>query len=152
MHVEIVGAYWIRVDDATRRDALELKYPSVARVADRATPGVQHVNAETSAIALVEVLIRNAAALDVGLFGQSSHNELQPTDQVAYDEVYLSADGKEPIGSVEANSRSEYRIAFFLHFYDPSVPLLYPTGRTAAPMPQPLPERLSRLIHYTPVD
>jgi hypothetical protein len=74
------------------------------------------------------------------------------SDQVAYDEIYLSSDGRSMVSFTKPNNPHDFRVYFFLHFYDKDKPLLSSYGAVDVPEIQPLPEYLKSLHPFTPVD
>jgi hypothetical protein len=69
-------------------------------------------------------------------------------------EGYFSPDGQEriPAESFDVPKVESLRIAFFLHFWNPTAPLRTSYGELLCPQPEPMPERLARLIPFEPVD
>jgi hypothetical protein len=106
------------------------------------------------AIALVEVVISGAdASFDVGQFRQPMAMAPAETSQVAYDEGLLSSDGHSVIRRQQgcADGLTEGRICFFLHHYDPMRPILWTYGEFTYPPPQPIIERLARMLPNQPI-
>lgn len=129
--------------------------PSVEIVGVHPIQGAQgYFGQELGLVVLVEAWIRDRDdRLKFGGFGQSEGVTLGPQDQVAYDEVFLSDDGSAVAAhDLRPLDASDLRVAFFLHFYEASRPILTSYGPVHAPDPTPLPERLSKLITYEPVD
>jgi hypothetical protein len=128
--------------------AMQLKHPDLDLHADQRCQAEEDVREELSNVVLFDVLVSGRdARFDVGDFGQDE------SDQVAYDEHFLSEDGSEVVeeDSVVPSGKS-LRVAFFLHFVDPSKPLNTNYGQVAIPPIQPMPARLRNLVPYEPVD
>lgn len=105
-------------------------------------------------LALIEVVVSGAdERFDVGDFTQEMELADEETWQVAYEEAFLSPDGKSlvrrDIGCADAVSGG--RICFYFHFYDPLRPMLWTYGEFACPAPTPLPDHLAKLVPYPPI-
>ena len=74
--------------------------------------------------------------------------------QVPWDEGLLSPDGEQlvarSIGCVKGPG--PLRFAFYIHYWDEEFPLDWTYGEVLCPAPQPMPERLKRLMPYRPCD
>ena len=152
--VEIIGVYPLQVTPELIEEAFDLKYGGIELDSAARREAERAVREELSSVVLVEVSIKGCTDhLDVGHFGQSDRATLGPNDQVAYDEVFLSEDGREIIGHEfsEIESRN-VRLAFFLHYFDAGKPILTSFGPVNPPKPSPMPQRLANLIKYEPVD
>jgi hypothetical protein len=74
---------------------------------------------------------------------------------VAWAEAFLTINGEELImverwGDV---SKSEsFRVAFFIHYYDPNQPIYRSYGEILCPLPDEMPERLKMLVPYELLD
>ena len=69
---------------------------------------------------------------------------------------YLSEDGTAVVWDEDSwpsgpAPEGEVRLAFFLHYFDPSKPLKTSYGEVAVPPPVEMPERLRGLFRYEPV-
>ncbi len=71
--------------------------------------------------------------------------------QAAYDEAFLSPEGKSVLSRWRMPEDSTLRLAFFLHFFDAGKPLLTSYGELPVPPLQQMPERLHSLVPYEPV-
>ena len=146
--IEVLGAHRLRVTDELVRDEAECRYGE-PRAEDEA-----EVRRELSAVVLVEVLVHHPdSTFDVGDFTQPEEGTEPAGWQVAWNEVYLSADGA---SVVEAPARGTFpatlRIAFFMHCWQADVPLQSSYGVLTCPATEEMPERLDRLIPYMGVD
>jgi len=106
--------------------------------------------------ALVEALVESPDnQFDAGDFMQADPSTVRDNWQVAWMETYLSADGETCV-SLERSHRhpneQSFRVAFFIHEWKPGLPLLSSYGPLACPDPAPMPERLRRLVPYSPPD
>lgn len=107
----------------------------------------KHLREELSSIVLVEVLVKNHDEnLNLIDFNQPG------TDQVVYDEGFLTLDGTELISRYKKPDDVDLRIAFFLHFFDPRKPINTSYGELNIEKVEKMPERLSSLFPYRPVD
>ena len=74
--------------------------------------------------------------------------------QAAWDEGLLSSDGEtllaRKINCVKGTG--PLRLAFYMHYWDAQLPLKWKYGEVPCPRPQPMPERLKRLMPYRPCD
>ena len=82
--------------------------------------------------------------------GQQYQNSLQ----CMYDEAVLSPDGESLIRrDIQClKATGPLRIAFYLHFYDPRRPIEWSQGKAECPPIEPIPDRLKRLVPYSPTD
>jgi hypothetical protein len=103
--------------------------------------------AELSSVAAFDVLVTNAdESFDAGNFTQPD------SDQVAYDEVYLSADGRSVESDSQPKDPTNFRMYFFLHFVDNQKPLLSSYGEHKIPKLKAMPDYLRSVHPFTPVD
>lgn len=145
-NIRILGAYKIDPTEELFRQAMDLKYGGVALTPDQREQVERHVRDELSSAILFEVLVENPNyRFDVGDFSQPG------SDQVAYDEAYLSLDGELVVSRLRAPDSELLRIAFYLHFVDPGMPLLTSYGELPVPELQKMSDRLWSLIPYEPV-
>jgi hypothetical protein len=152
-HVEIIGVHPIQVTDELVREASELKY-GYLEDPDERRDALQLAREEVESVVLIEALVKDRdERFDLAHFGQSQGDELGPNDQVAYDEIFLSDDGTSVIARDERDVRArDLRIAFFLHFYQDTRPLLTSYGPIQLPSKTPMPVRLSAITQYEPID
>ena len=74
--------------------------------------------------------------------------------QTAYDEKYLNSEGNEIIGDdfEKPNGLTRFRLVFFFHYLDFNKPLISQYGLIKLKNVTELPERLSKIIEYEPID
>ena len=116
--------------------------------------GVYEV-AEMPDVHLIELLIRKPPnEVDATSFTQKVDLLPESSWQAAYDIHYLNEDGTEIIGRFWSDGipGTETRIAFFMYFVDVSKPLLSQFGEIMLHEPTSMPERLSKIIKFEPVD
>jgi hypothetical protein len=58
--------------------------------------------------------------------------------------------GRRRINCVRGSGR--LRFAFFMHYWNPELPLRWTYGEVVCPVPQPMPARLEILMPYRPCD
>jgi hypothetical protein len=146
--IRILGVYRVPFTKDLLKNACELKYGDDIPKADK--PKIEELlREELSNIVLIELMIENVETTpDLTSFHQTG------SDQAAYDEHYFSEDGEEVIGDFccEPPKTDHYRVGFFLHFYDASKPLETSWGPINLPEMVELPNRLAKLMPYSPVD
>jgi len=110
----------------------------------------------TSDVHLLELYINNLPTdVDVSFFTQKDDKLSKDSWQTAYDEHFLNEDGTQVIGTfIEQDSLigDKTRIAFFMYFIDFRKPLLSQYGEIWLPQPSLMPERLSKIIPFEPVE
>jgi hypothetical protein len=144
--IEILGAYKLSFTDEQIKQFIEDGWGDTLNVTEKQEM-LTLKRQELASVAAFDVLVKDASLkFDAGDFTQPG------SDQVAYDEVYLSLDGY----SIESNSKPKdltgFRIYFFLHFVDRHKPLLSSYGEFIIPELKPLPDYLKRIHPFTPVD
>jgi hypothetical protein len=117
--------------------------------------GVYKING-TSDVHLIELIINTSPTdVDVSSFTQKDDKLSKDSWQTAYDEHFLNEDGSQVIGTfIEQDSLigDKTRVAFYMYFIDFRKPLLSQYGEIWLPQPSPMPERLSKIIPFEPVD
>jgi len=144
--IKVLGAYKIEIkDEEIKRflqesfnDALDSKELEELFLAKQE---------EISSVVAFDISITNSdITFDIGDFKQPD------SDQAVYDEVYLSPDGHSIESKTKPSDISNFRVYFFLHFYDENKPLISTYGQVEIPKIQPLPEYLKFLHQYKLVD
>lgn len=144
--IEILGAYKLEFADEQIRQFIEDSFGDALDETEKEEM-LTAKRDELASVVAFDIRVTNAdRKFDVGDFTQPD------SDQVAYDEVYLSPDGH----SIESNSKpkdpTNFRVYFFLHFVDKQKPLLSSYGALDIPELKPLPDYLKRIHPFTPVD
>lgn len=99
---------------------------------------------------LVELLIIEAPP-SFRLDDVSQDSDLREESQVPYDEHWLSADGEHCLSAdFVAPDLRPVRVAFYVHFFVPGDPLRGPWGALRLAEPSAVPERLWRIMPYSP--
>jgi hypothetical protein len=151
--IKVLGIYRLNVTDELFREQHSILYPDSLGVS-RAISEPQ-IREQLDSVVLVEALVLSRdSRFDVSEFTQEQAGVPRDRWQVAWAEAYLSLDGASldvERGSPALTS-SDLRIAFFIHRWDPNSPLLSSYGEIECPQPQPMPDRLARLVPFEPVD
>ncbi len=102
---------------------------------------------QLQSIALIEALVTNPD-------GQSSIDDFgQPgSDQAAHLGTWLSSDDSKSLENLRPAEVDTFRVAFFLHYFDPGKPLNTSYGPVSCPRIEEMPDRLVRLVAFEPVD
>jgi hypothetical protein len=129
--LKLIGTYRVSVSEE------ELRF-----ITEKVTGSAEWTREEVSGLALLEVEVRGAPeGFARGEFHQAG------SDQVAYDERYFSVDGLELIGS-DPPGVADFRVCFFLHYFDPSKGISSPYGDLPAGSLREMPERLAKICVY----
>lgn len=145
--VQVVGTYRVTIDDALIREAMDMKFPLGSFSEERRREVQPVVVAEMSSAVLVEVTIEGADdRYTANDFGQPG------SEEAAYMESYLSRDGDAVVSQYDRPTGDFLRVVFFLHDFDAARPLKTSYGEVSVSTPTEMPERLSRIIRYEPVD
>lgn len=145
--VQVVGIHNVAIDDALIKEAMDIKYPLDMCSEEQRRQAQPAVVAEMSSAVLVEVIIEGADER------YTADDFSQPDcDQAAYMETYLSRDGTSVISEYDRPAGDFLRVVFFLHFFDATKPLKTSYGEVSVQTPTEIPQRLSRIIRYEPVD
>jgi len=119
----------------------------------RVTGDDAQTNDHFGALVLIEALVADLdGAFEMGKLGQMypQSSKYSTHMQVGYDEGLLSTDGKALLERKMncVHGAGTLRFAVYLHFYDPSRPLLWQGGEVNCPQIQDVPIRLRRLMPY----
>ena len=129
--LKLIGAYRVQVSDE------ELRF-----ITEEVTLSAERTQEEIGGLALLEVEVHGAPKdFDVGLFHQEG------SEQAAYDERYFSADGLQLLGS-DRPDQTDFRVCFFLHYFDPSKKITSPYGDMTPPGLSEMPQRLTEICVY----
>jgi hypothetical protein len=146
-NVKVLGVYKVEVSNELFNSVMESKYGGIQLPVKQGKEAEKAVRDELSSIYLLEILIDNPdEKFKMGDIKQSG------SDQVAYDEAYLSTDGQAIISHAKRPLGNSIRVAFFLHFFDPQKPLLTSYGEISVPRVEEMPTRLKEIMPYRPVD
>ncbi|MDI1268678.1 MAG: hypothetical protein PSV40_06190 [Polaromonas sp.] len=126
--IRFIGAYGVDVPEGAYTAAMDCHDDS------------EYVAKELGSLALVELEI-----FDMPATGSISEFKQPHTKYVPYDESYFDATTFEPLRHplYKLPAAGNFRVAFYLHFYDPSEPLCTPFGSVqVAPVVGPPPSHL----------
>jgi hypothetical protein len=144
--VEVLGAYQLSASPELFAEAMKIKFPFQFDSDQHRKDAERHVRLELDGAVLLEVVVLDRdSTFSVDDFGQNG------SDQAAYGEVFLSQDGKSVISDFDMPGDGPLRMAFFLHFADPALPLRSSYGSVAIPQVLPMSARLQSLVPYEPV-
>jgi hypothetical protein len=146
--VRVLGAYPVPFTDELFAAAMDMKYGGLELSRREQEAAEQAIRAELASIALIEAEVSDVdSEFDVTDFTQPD------SDQVPYDEAYLSADGARVLTrGFDVPKERVLRLAFFLHFFDWALPLCTSYGEVPVPPPATMPSRLAALMPYEPMD
>jgi hypothetical protein len=149
--MELIGVYKLAVSDELTAEQAEILYGDTPSASEVAT-----VRAQLDSVVLVEVLVRRVDdRFDVSDFQQVDPTQPPENAQAPWAEVFLSADGSDPLAEPTEEpvaGHKDFRIAFFLHGWLVGVPLSTSYNPLAWREPADMPERLRSLVPYPPVD
>jgi hypothetical protein len=148
-NIQGLAVYRIKVTSDLLEEGMEVKYGWQRLSESEREKAKGQLIEEISSAVLIELLVTNPD----DRFNLSDIH--QPgSDQAAYDEVYLSEDGRSviPTRYFEIPKGEVVRVGFYLHSFDPDKPLVTSYGVIELPPVQDMPEYLQKLIPYHPVD
>jgi hypothetical protein len=152
--IEVLGVHAIPVTNDLVREQTDILYgPDVADV-DR-HHAERRCREQLESTVLVEVLVRSRdQRFDIGHFSQPQEGVSRENWQVAWAEAYLAEDGEELLVERwgKAPEADSFRVAFFIHCWNPAAPLMTSYGVLRCPPVSPMPPRLQELVPYEPVD
>jgi hypothetical protein len=108
-----------------------------------------------SSIALIEIMVDSPnERFSLNSFTQPNHAYSRVSPQAPWDEGLLSLDGMVLLDRRIncAKKTGRVRLAFYMHYWVPGLPLLSSYGEVQCPSPQPMPERLKTIMPYRPCD
>jgi hypothetical protein len=152
--IRVLGVYALPVTEELLQEQTDIHYgANLTCEARQQAEG--KCREQLQSTVLVEALVRNR---DHRFRGGDFCQPLDGIDsgnwQVAWAEAYSSLDGASRLearwpGPPEAK---DFRVAFFIHYWEDDVPLMSSYGELRCPAVQEMPERLRRLVPYEPVD
>lgn len=147
--IEIVGLYLPAKDQARCERLVEERLSELQGIPpDRLKEIEEELRQHLAEVALIEVLVTNADhRFRLEDFLQA--HPLQPKGQwmAAWQEVFLSADGETLLERQNALP-DRFRVAFYIHEWNATLPLTSSYGMLSYPTPHVMPERLWRLNPY----
>jgi len=152
--IEVLGVYSVPVTNDLLRQQTDILYGSDLAGAERRDAECQ-CREQLESTVLVEVLVCNRdKRFNVGDFGQPQDGVPRDNWQVAWAEAYLSEGGDKLLVErwSDAPKAESFRVAFFIHCWNPAAPLLTSYEELRCPEVKEMPERLQKLVPYEPVD
>jgi hypothetical protein len=108
-----------------------------------------------SSVVLIEAVVTDTdERFNVADFTQPNPDYPHGAAQVPWDEGLLSSDGEVLVArKIDCVKRhGPLRFAFYLHYWNPELPLRWTYGEVSCPIPQPMPVRLELLTPYRSCD
>ncbi len=145
--INILGVYRVPYSRALFTQAMQWKYGDTEFTPAEREDTEKAVREELASAVLIECEVVDADdKFSVDDFRQPDSN------QVPYDEAFLTPDGESMAPSRYSRpNASHFRLAFFLHFFQPGFPLFSSYGPLQLPPLSEMPPRLARLMPYEPV-
>ena len=154
--IEILGVYLPTADKDAFESFVAEKCREFADVAPSRRDEIEEEYRDgLGESALIEALITNAdERFDVGDFCQPDPSLDRSHWQVAWCETFLASDGESvlPCEPLSVPSATVFRVAFYIHYWQPLLGLQSSYGALALPTPQAVPPRLWALAQYETVD
>lgn len=151
--IAVLGAYRLKVTKPLiKQQFRELYHYEMSE--DQFREALRHCTQQLHSVVLLEVLVENRdARFRLADFTQQLDAVPRSSWQAAWAEAYLTADGEsllverwQPLPDVDT-----FRIAFFLHYFQPGRPLLSSYGQLECPPLVDMPPRLTKLAPFIPV-
>jgi hypothetical protein len=151
--IEVLGIYRIQVTESLFEEQFEILYSFEMDVEER-REAERACREQLDSTVLVELIVTNPdKQFDVGAFTQPDPGLPKENWQAPYLETFLSLDGESLADENDAAPlKDKLRVAFFMHCWQPSHYLRTSYRDIICPKPQPMPDRLRRLVPYEPVD
>jgi hypothetical protein len=152
--IEVFGVYSLPVTNDLLREQTDILYGADLAGAERHNAERQ-CREQLDSTVLVEALVRNRdKSFNVDAFTQPQDGVSRANWQVAWAEAYLSEDGEKLLveRGDDAPKADSFRVAFFIHCWNPAAPLLSSYGEIRCPEVNEMPTRLQKLVPYQPVD
>lgn len=152
--ITVLGVYALPFDDVMIREQADILYGAKLKGAAR-QEAERRCRKQLSSTVLVELLLVDRSdKFFLGDFTQPQDSYHRDSSQAPWAEAYLSVDGEHRLQMVWPDPPTEknFRVAFFIHFWNPDVPLLSSYGELQCPRVEPMPERLRRLVPYQLLD
>ena len=152
--IDVLGVYSVPVTDNLLREQTDILYGADLSGDERQDAEGQ-CREQLEATVLIEVVVRNPdKRFNVGDFSQPQHGVPRDNWQVAWAEAYLSEDGERLLVERwgDAPKADSFRVAFFIHCWNPAASLLTSYGEVRCPVVSKMHKRLQKLVPYEPVD
>jgi hypothetical protein len=147
--IQCLAVYRNKVSRELLEEAMESKYGGIDLSDAQLERVKREVMNEISSAVLIKLLVSNPDEQ----FNLSDFHQ-PDSDQAAYEEVYLTEDGRAiiPTRYLEIPKEEVFQVGFYLHYFDPQKPLITSYGVVELPLVEDMPESVQELIPYHPVD
>jgi hypothetical protein len=152
--IEVLGVYSVPVTEELVREQTDILHGEDIGGTER-RDAEREIREQLESTVLVEVFVRNRSEqFDVGDFSQPQGGLPRHNWQVAWAEAYLSDDGEKLLVErwAESPKANSFRLAFFIHYWNPAAKLLTSYGELTCPPVAQIPERLQKLVPYELLD
>jgi hypothetical protein len=152
--VQVLGVYALPVTKELLEEQTNILY-GANLTGDARRQAERQCREQLASTVLVEALVRDRNdRFQAGDFCQPRDGEERDSWQVAWAVAYLSLDGESRLEArwPDAPEVKDFRVAFFIHYWEDDEPLLSSYGELRCPAVREMPERLRRLVPYEPVD
>lgn len=148
-NIKALAVYRVKLTPELLEEAMEVKHGGQRLSEGEREEAKEQIIEEITSAVLIELLVTNPD----DRYNLSDVHQLG-SDQAAYDEVYLTEDGRSviPTRYSEVPKGEVIRVGFYLHYFDPDKPLVTSYREIELPPVQEMPEYLLLLIPYRPVD
>jgi hypothetical protein len=152
--VDVLGVYSVPVTDELLQEQTNILYGADLS-GDDLEDAERQCREQLESTVLIEVLVRDRdKRFNVGDFTQPLDGVPRDSWQTAWAEAYLTQDGEKLLTERwgDAPKDDSFRVAFFIHCWNPAAPLRTSYGELRCPAIKEMPERLRKLVPYEPVD
>lgn len=152
--MEVIGVYQLPVTEELVDEQARILYGEDLH-GEEWRGALEQTREQLQSTVLVEILVLHPdERFSVRDFGQPVPGESRDNWQVAWAEGFLSADGFAILGRWDPPPAlpSEFRVAFYIHYWREDRPLWTSYGELRCPAVLPMPDRLIHAMPYEPVD
>lgn len=152
--IEVLGVYRIAVTDELVQQQADVLYGDDLPP-DEQAEALARCREQLESVVLIEAQVSSAdKRFRVDDFTQANPDLPRESWQAAWAEAYLSADGSKLLARWDEPEvlPEVFRIAFFLHWWQPTAPLVTSYGNIGCPAPDAMPDRLQQLVPYETID
>jgi hypothetical protein len=152
--ISVLGVYRLPFDELMVMEQADRLYGAKLKGAAR-QEAERRCREQLASTVLVEACVSNSdSRFNVGDFAQPQVKYQRDSSQAAWAEVYLSVDGENRLQTLwpDPPKERDFRVAFFIHFWNPGASLFSSFGEIKCPPTETMPERLQRLAPYALLD
>jgi hypothetical protein len=152
--IQVLGVYALPVTEELLQEQTNILY-GANLTGDARQQAERKCREQLDSTVLIEALVRDRDdRFKTDHFCQPLDGVDRDSWQVAWAEAYLSLDGESrlEVRWPDVPEAKDFRVAFFIHYWEDDEPLLSSYGELRCPAVQQMPERLRRLVPYEPVD